>query len=97
MTVLTFIIASAHIMISLSIFFRVPASRGERKSPNFFSNMELDFVISMQMDMNQRNELVGDLNSDTQRLLNFSWIMECLLMIFMKSVWREVANVQNKC
>jgi hypothetical protein len=84
-------------MISLSIFFRVPASRGERKSPNFFSNMELDFVISMQMDMNQLFVPVGDLNSDTQRLLNFSWIMECLLMIFMKSVWREVANVQNNC
>ena len=84
-------------MISLSIFFRVLASRGERKSPNFFSNMELDFVISMQMDMNQLFVPVGDLNSDTQRLLNFSWIMECLLLIFMKSVWREAANVQNNC
>jgi hypothetical protein len=85
------------ISLSLHVFFRVPASRGERKSPNFFSNMELDFVISMQMDMNQLFVPVGDLNSDTQRLLNFSWIMECLLMIFMKSVWREVANVQNNC
>ncbi len=84
-------------MISLSIFFRVPASRGERKSPNFFSNMELEFVISMQMDMNQLFVPVGDLNSDTQRLLNFSWTKEFLLMIFMKIVWREVANVQNSC